>query len=52
MNSAPARTNAALSSQIKDEARLLGFELVGISAVKMPPHEQSFAECLRRGFDG
>ena len=52
MNSAPARTNAALSSQIKEEARLLGFELVGISAVKMPPHEQSFAQWLRRGFAG
>ncbi|HEX2928149.1 MAG TPA: tRNA epoxyqueuosine(34) reductase QueG [Candidatus Binatia bacterium] len=47
-----ASRKAALSAKIKDEARLLGFELVGISAVKMPPHEQSFAEWLRRGFAG
>jgi epoxyqueuosine reductase len=52
MNLAPARSDATLSSQIKDEARQLGFELVGISAVKMSPHEQSFAEWLRRGFAG
>jgi len=52
MNLTPARSDATVSSQIKDEARLLGFELVGISAVKMPPHEQSFAEWLRRGFAG
>jgi epoxyqueuosine reductase len=52
MNLTPARSDATLSSQIKDEARQLGFELVGISAVKMPPHEQSFAEWLRRGFAG
>ena len=52
MNLTPARSDASLSSQIKDEARLLGFELVGLSAVKMPPHEQSFAEWLRRGFAG
>jgi epoxyqueuosine reductase len=30
----------------------LGFELVGISPVRVPPHEESFAEWLRRGFAG
>lgn len=46
------RTESAVSSRIKDEARRLGFDLVGISAVRPPPHEESFAEWLRRGFDG
>ena len=36
----------------KNEAQRLGFELVGISPVKLPPHEESFAEWLRRGFSG
>jgi len=30
----------------------LGFELVGISPVRLPPHQESFAEWLRRGFSG
>jgi epoxyqueuosine reductase len=41
-----------LSSQIKQEAQQLGFELVGISPVKAPPHEQSFAQWLREGLSG
>lgn len=45
-------TAADLSLQIKDEARKLGFELVGISAVQPPLHEQSFAQWLRQGFAG
>jgi epoxyqueuosine reductase len=42
-----AQDHAALSRRIKEEAQRLGFELVGISAVQIPPHEQSFAEWLR-----
>lgn len=41
-----------LSARIKSEAQRLGFELVGISPAKIPPHEESFAEWLRRGFAG
>ncbi|HWP59228.1 MAG TPA: tRNA epoxyqueuosine(34) reductase QueG [Candidatus Acidoferrales bacterium] len=43
---------AELARQIKEEAQRLGFTLVGISPVKPPPHEQSFALWLRRGFGG
>ena len=42
----------ALSLRIKEQAQRLGFELVGISPVKLPPHGESFAEWLRRGFSG
>ena len=41
-----------LSSQIKTEAQRLGFELVGISPVKLPRHEESFAEWLRKELHG
>ncbi len=41
-----------LSSYIKEEAQRLGFALVGVSPVKAPPHEESFAEWLRKGFGG
>ena len=41
-----------LSSQIKQAAQRLGFELVGISPLKAPLHEQSFAEWLRQGLAG
>jgi epoxyqueuosine reductase len=52
MKSKPAHSEAALSLTIKDEAQRLGFELVGISAVRPPAHENSFAEWLRQGFAG
>jgi epoxyqueuosine reductase len=52
MNSSPAHSDSTLSSRIKEEARKLGFELVGISAVKPAPHERSFAQWLREGFAG
>jgi epoxyqueuosine reductase len=42
----------ALAWQIKQAAQRLGFELVGISPVKAPPHEQSFAQWLRQGLAG
>jgi len=41
-----------VAGAIKDEARRLGFELVGISSVADPPHEQSFADWLRQGYGG
>jgi epoxyqueuosine reductase len=47
-----AHNENALSLQVKEEAQRLGFELVGISPVKLPPHEESFAEWLRQGFSG
>jgi len=43
---------AVRSQRIKEEAHRLGFELVGISPVKTPPHEKSFAQWLRKGFAG
>jgi epoxyqueuosine reductase len=52
MNALIAQSEAALSRGIKDEAQRLGFDLVGISAVRSPAHERSFAEWLRRGFAG
>ena len=42
----------ALSVLVKEAAQRLGFELVGISPVKLPPHGESFADWLRRGFSG
>ncbi len=45
-------TAAQLSLRIKDEAQLLGFELVGISPVRSPAHESSFADWLRQGYSG
>src|SRR3972149_11328330 len=47
-----ARKRASLSARIKEEAQRLGFELVGISPAKLPPHEESFTEWLRQGFAG
>ena len=38
---------AKLSTRIKEEAQRLGFALVGISPVRLPPHEESFAQWLR-----
>jgi epoxyqueuosine reductase len=42
----------ALTAAVKSEAQRLGFDLVGISAITVPPHESSFAEWLRRRFHG
>lgn len=47
-----AQNENALSPRVKEEAQRLGFELVGISPVKLPPHGESFAEWLRQGFSG
>src|SRR5438093_13592702 len=52
MNSKMSRPDASLSLRIKEEAQRLGFELVGISPVKPPRHENSFAEWLRKGLAG
>lgn len=52
MKPAPALSATALSSQIKQFAQKLGFDLVGISPVKPLPHEQSFAHWLREGLSG
>jgi epoxyqueuosine reductase len=46
------RVETALSSQIKEAAQQLGFELVGISPMRPAPHEQSFAQWLREGLAG
>ena len=43
---------ARLSRRVKEMARENGFDLVGISPVVPPPHGDSFAEWLRRGFAG
>ncbi|MGH7774225.1 MAG: tRNA epoxyqueuosine(34) reductase QueG [Candidatus Binatia bacterium] len=42
----------SLSARIKEEAQRLGFALVGISSVELPPHEKSFAQWLRKGLGG
>jgi epoxyqueuosine reductase len=52
MKRKPADNATALSAKIKNAAQQLGFELAGISPVKAPPHEQSFAKWLRQGFAG
>jgi epoxyqueuosine reductase len=52
MKRAAADSANLLSSQIKQAAQRLGFELVGISPVKVPPHDQSFAQWLRQGLAG
>jgi len=41
-----------VAKAIKDEAHRLGFELVGISSVADPLHEESFADWLRHGYAG
>jgi epoxyqueuosine reductase len=52
MKHATADNAKSLSLQVKQEAQRLGFELVGISPLKAPLHEQSFAEWLRQGLAG
>ena len=52
MSRLPAVGAKSVSSQIKQAAQQLGFDLVGISPVKPPPHEQSFAQWLREGLSG
>jgi epoxyqueuosine reductase len=47
-----AQNQNALSLRIKAEAQRLGFELVGFSPARLPPHEESFAKWLRQGFSG
>jgi epoxyqueuosine reductase len=49
-NSDTLREN--LSVKIKGAAQQLGFDLVGISPVQLPPHGESFARWLRDGFAG
>ncbi|MFQ5847622.1 MAG: tRNA epoxyqueuosine(34) reductase QueG [Candidatus Methylomirabilales bacterium] len=46
------RERQRLSRRVKELARQVGFDLVGISPVVPPPHGESFAEYLRRGFAG
>ena len=43
---------AELSQGIKNQAQRLGFELVGISPLRLPPHEESFARWLRSKYHG
>jgi len=46
------QTMEQVAQAIKDEAHRLGFELVGVSSVADPPHEDSFGDWLRQGFAG
>jgi epoxyqueuosine reductase len=46
------RERQNLSARIKEEAQRLGFEIVGISPVRPPRHEQSFASWLRNELHG
>jgi epoxyqueuosine reductase len=43
---------ASLSRRIKAQGAALGFDLVGISSVQPPAHDDAFAEWLRRGYHG
>jgi epoxyqueuosine reductase len=52
VSSDSTQDRTALTSRIKQEAQLLGFDLVGISPVQLPPHGESFARWLREGFAG
>ena len=52
MKSNPDAAAETLSNKIKEAARQLGFDLVGISPVRLPPHGESFASWLRDGFAG
>jgi len=52
MKPANIKDPASLSLRIKEEAQRLGFTLVGISPVKMAPHEGFFAQWLRKGLGG
>ena len=52
MNVTKLPQSEVLAAGIKAAALRLGFELVGISPAKAPPHGKSFAEWLRRGFGG
>jgi epoxyqueuosine reductase len=48
----PELSLAERSQWIKNEAQRLGFELVGISPIQAPPHEEAFAQWLRNKFHG
>lgn len=52
MEAQEIKAPTALAARIKEEAQALGFALVGISRVHSPPHEESFAEWLRKGLGG
>ena len=52
MSSEAESSLAERSQRIKNEAQRLGFELVGISPVQVPPHEEAFAQWLRKQFHG
>lgn len=52
MKPAKIKDPISLSARIKEEAQRLGFALVGISPVQMAPHEESFAQWLRKGLGG
>lgn len=52
MEQAKKKDPVRLSARIKEEAQRLGFALVGISPVQMAPHEESFAQWLRKGLGG
>ncbi|PWB42850.1 MAG: tRNA epoxyqueuosine(34) reductase QueG [Candidatus Methylomirabilota bacterium] len=47
-----APTPERLAEAIKEEARRLGFELVGIAPIEDPLHEQAFADWLQAGYHG
>lgn len=52
MKAQKAKDLTGLSFYIKEEAQGLGFSLVGVSPVRVPKHEESFADWLRKGFAG
>lgn len=47
-----SRSLRNLSDSIRDQARTLGFDLVGIAPVLPPPHALFFRQWLAQGFEG
>jgi len=47
-----AQARAALTRAIKAQGSALGFDLIGVSPVRAPPHAASFAEWLLRSLHG
>ncbi len=50
--SSPAPTSRELAQQIKQNARMLGFDLVGITTAEAPAHAAQFRQWLADGFHG
>jgi epoxyqueuosine reductase len=48
----PRELTRTLTQRIKAQGTALGFDLIGISPVQAPAHDESFAHWLRQGYHG